>query len=148
MPERFIFVEAYQQQTNTTPSQSELERHLLWIKRFYRGSVLYPLGWNRMTELLLDSLETQAERDEARQRLYTLGLRIAIEWAQDNAVRKINSSNVATWGNALKTSADRNEQLQFIGEVELDVERLISGELLASEISRERYYPPNDYDNF
>lgn len=148
IPSRSFFVDIYHQTTDPNPSQAMLERHLTWIKRFYQGSMLYPLGWNRMTEMLVASLRTEAEKKEAGDRLYQLGKRISVEWAQDNHVRNIDSANVAIWGNALKTSAERKEQMEFIGRVEQDVEDLIARQLEPSEITRERYYPPDDYDNF
>jgi len=77
-----------------------------------------------------------------------LGIDIANEWAQDNVVRKINSSNVATWGSALRTSAETNDQSSFISDVERDVQLLLSGKLEPSEINYERYYPAEDYDDF
>ncbi len=148
IPSRAFFVDIYHQTTDPNPSMAMLERHLTWIKRFYQGSMLYPLGWNRMTELLVASMPGQQDKQEAAERLYNLGKRISVEWAQDNHVRNIDSSNVATWGNALKTSAERMEQIEFIGRVEQDVEDLIARRLDPSEITRERYYPPDDYDNF
>lgn len=101
-----------------------------------------------MSELLVESLPKEDERQEAAARLANLGERISVEWAQDNHVRNIDSSNVAIWGNALKTSAEKMEQLEFISQVEQDVEDLIARRLDPSEIQRERYYPPDDYDNF
>ncbi|NND81948.1 MAG: hypothetical protein HKN50_05920 [Gammaproteobacteria bacterium] len=110
--------------------------------------MLYPLGWNRMTELLLQSLDEASEKAQAQRRLYELGRVIVGEWARHNDVRKINSANVATWGSALRTAAEENEQLEFISQVERDVAGLIEGRLKSSEIKRQRYYPPAEHDNF
>ena len=128
--------------------ESKVGAYLVWIKRFYTGSIIYPLGWLEMTHLLLDSIEEPDERQEAADRLYELGRTIATEWAQDNSVSKIKSANIAAWGSALRTAADNNQQLEFIGKVEDDVAALLSGRLKSDAISRERYYPPEDYDNF
>lgn len=147
VPERAYFVKAFHAQYRNH-SRSALNRHLTWIKRFYHGTVIYPLGWNRMTEQLMDSLNLPAARAEAKQRLHELGKSVSVEWAQDNSVRKINSANIATWGNALRTSAELGEQLEFIGRVEQDVEKLLNGTLHKSDIQYERYYPAQDIDNF
>lgn len=148
IPDRSIFVNAWKKQSKAGTNDNSLDNHLLWVIRFYEGSVLYPIGWNDMSNSLLDSLNSQSERDAMRRRLQALGETICIEWAQNNADRKINSSAIAVWGNALRTSAERNEQDSFVSRVEADVIALLEGNLHYSQIVRERYYPPDDYDNF
>jgi len=148
IPARSIFVDTWKKQNAAGTNDSSLEEHLVWIVRFYEGSVLYPIGWNDMTRSLLDSLDTQQQRHALRPRLRALGQTICIEWAQKNSVRKIDSSAIAVWGNALRTSAERDEQELFVSKVESDVTALLSGDLNYREIVRERYYPPEDYDNF
>ena len=148
IPERHIFIEAYHAKTEYERSFTPLENHLIWIKRFYQGTLIYSFGWLRMTEQLLLSLNSEADIAEAEQRLREMGIRIASEWAQPNKIRKINSANVSVWGNALRASAERGEQLTFIGKVERDIEDLLAQRLNDSEITYERYYPEDDYDNF
>jgi len=148
MPPREIFAAAHAQQVLAGTNNSKLESHLVWIKRFYQGSILYPLGWNRMTERLLSSLDENVDRQKVEKRMYDLGLKISIEWAQENKSRKIDSAAVATWGNALRTAVDLGEQESLIAEVERDVDALLNEKLLASQIERERYYPPEDFDDF
>ncbi|MEM7360616.1 MAG: hypothetical protein AAF431_16105 [Pseudomonadota bacterium] len=148
MPPRAIFVEAHERQQAANTNQNSLNSHLTWIKRFYLGSIIYPLGWNRMTEILLDTVEQDEVINELMDRMYQLGVTICVEWAQDNDKRLIDSAAIAVWGNALRTAADLGEQLEFVGKVEQDVAGLLAGELSLQEIKRERYYPPEDYDNF
>jgi len=150
LPARSIFVSAYNEQVAKGTNTTRLETHLLWIKRFYKGSIIYPIGWNDMIEMVFDSF-TPLQSDDAaiaKKKLKDLGLKISIEWAQDSNKRKINSSNIAVWGSSLRTSVERKEQLSFIKSVEQDVEDLIDGTISMKEISRDRYYPPEDYDNF
>ncbi len=134
------------------PDSNNLERqlnsYLLWIKRFYQGSIIYPLGWNEMTDTLVASLGEPADPIEVRQRMYELGRKISAEWAQDDKKRKINSANVAAWGSALRTAVEYKQQVRFIEQVERDVDDLLSGKIDSSEISRARYYPAEDYDDF
>jgi hypothetical protein len=80
--------------------------------------------------------------------MHILGIRISLEWAKSNLDRKIHSPNIAVWGQSLSTSAERGEQLNFIEKVEKDVDDLLSGELDHQQISNERYYKIEDYDNF
>ena len=101
-----------------------------------------------MTDLVLTSLADPDSQTEAANRLYDLGKAIATDWAQDNRISKIKSANIATWGSALRTAAENNQQLEFIGRVERDVAAILSGELSSDAISSERYYPTEDYDNF
>lgn len=150
LPPLEIFVAAHAEQSKRGTNDSTLDQHLVWIKRFYKGSIIYPIGWNDMIETVTSSfsLEQQEDAALAKQKLEDLGLRICIEWAQANDKRRINSSNIAVWGNALRTSVERNEQISFISIVEIDVQDMINGELSMQEISIDRYYPPEDYDNF
>lgn len=148
LPPRKIFVNAYKQQSAAGKNDNSLENHLVWVQRFYQGSIIYPIGWNEMTSSLLASLDTPERVKNIKRRLYELGITICIEWAQNNESRKIDSGAVAAWGSALRTSAERGEQEEFISRVEADVSALLLGNLNASEITRERYYPSEDYDNF
>ncbi len=148
LPERDIFVNHYQLKTNPNPTESELNQHLKWIQRFYLGSILYPLGWNDMIELVVDSIDSKSDKEVARVKLENLGLAISNEWAQDNTIRKINSAHIATWGSSMRTAAERDEQLKLINKVEDDVQSLLADQIDETQITRERYYPPEDYDNF
>lgn len=101
-----------------------------------------------MTEILLDTVENQDDKNELMDRMRQLGITICVEWAQDNDKRLIDSAAIAVWGNALRTAAEMDEQLVFVGKVEQDVAALLNRSLTLQEIKRERYYPPEDYDNF
>ncbi len=149
IPSKKVFVDGYLNNRNIGSADPKvLDTHLSWIVRFYKGTVLYPNGWNRVSERFLASIDTAKNKKEMATRLRSLGVSIANEWAQDNNVRKINSANVAVWGSALRTSAERNDQQDYISKIEQDVKALIDGTLRANEISYERYYQSEDYDNF
>lgn len=143
LPPRQTFVDACQ-----NCSSQELHQHLLWVKRFYQGSILYPTGWVEMTDLLTSSLEHDGDKITTKRRLDDLGLKIVLEWVKNNNERLINSQQLAIWGRALRTSAENNEQIDFITTVEQDVENILSEKLKPEEITQERYYPAEDYDNF
>ncbi len=149
LPDRRIFVDAYLEKRGISEATSvAIENHLVWIIRFYQGTVLYPNGWNRVSDRFLASIENTKAKKAMKQRLEKLGTRIANEWAQNNDVRLINSTNVATWGSALRTAAETNDQTNFVTAVEKDVELLIQGLLKSNEVDYQRYYPEEDYDNF
>ena len=148
IPARSIFIDAYNEQAAAGINNEPLESHLGWIIKFYKGSVLYPMGWNNMIELLVNSLDNTKDQASAQWRLEQLGQEICIEWAQTNAARNIDSANIAVWGSALRSSVERGEQFAFIDKVEADAKDLIARKLNPRDISTERYYPPEDYDSF
>lgn len=149
MPDRKLFVDSFlAKQGNVTVTKRRIEEHLIWIKRFYQGTIIYPNGWNRATLRFAATVNDIAAREDVERRMYELGIKISNEWAQDNRVRKIDNNAIAVWGEALRTAAKRSEQQQFIGKVELDVDALLSGKIKSKDINYERYYPEDDYDNF
>jgi len=151
LPPKQIFVDAYLSNRSIAAESADsakIEEHLVWIKRFYQGTLFYQNGWNRVSKQFLDSVENKQERDDLKQRMVTLGITISNEWAQDNDVRLISSVNIATWGSALRTAAEQGDQLEFVSKVEADVLQLLTKTLQGSQISYQRYYPEEDYDNF
>ncbi|MFT5571160.1 MAG: hypothetical protein ACI9FR_000068 [Cryomorphaceae bacterium] len=148
IPARSIFVDAYETQVAAGINNERLHSHLGWVLKFYQGTVLYPTGWNGLIERLVNSLENFDDQTLARSRLELLGLAICIEWAQTNSARNIDSANIAVWGSALRSSVERGDQFSFINKVEADAADLIAGKLNPRDISLERYYPTEDYDNF
>lgn len=148
LPARSLFIDAYYTQKKNGTNNNNLRNHLTWVKRFYLGSILYPLGWNRMTEILVDTLDETEQKERATQKMAALGVEICIEWAQDNSSRKIDSAAIAAWGEALTAAAEKDQQLAFIETVEQDVQALLTDGLDVKQISRDRYYPTQDYDNF
>jgi len=152
LPPRTVFVDGFYHKRDIESTDSQrLNAHLGWIVKFYRGTLLYPQGWNRVSELFLADIKDQATRDELKRRVYKLGIEIANEWAQDNNIRLINNQNMIVWGNGLKAATARMQHRQFIEQVEVDVKLLLAEKLHSSQIKFERYYPPdanNDDDNF
>ncbi|MFQ3244647.1 MAG: hypothetical protein ACI9SP_001278 [Arenicella sp.] len=149
LPDRKIFVKAFLENRQISTAEPEaLEAHLVWIVRFHQGTILYPNGWNRVSERFLASIDNQKDKQRMAKRIRALGILIANEWSQDNDIRRINNTHVATWGSALRTSAERADQSEYITKVESDVKALIDSSLESDEIDYERYYPSDDYDSF
>ena len=149
MPKRQLFIDGYLDKRGIkTASESELGYHLGWIKRFYQGTTLYPVGWLSASQRYLGSIESPNQKTIIEKRLETLGVKIANEWAQDNSIRLINNSNIATWASAMRTAAERQEHQSFLDKVEKDVDALVSGKMSMREISYERYFAEESYDDF
>jgi hypothetical protein len=149
LPDRKIFVDAFLDNRQMSFAEPEaIEAHLVWIVRFYQGTVLYPNGWNRVSERFLASINERKAKKKMAKRIRALGILIANEWSQDNDIRRINSTHVATWGSALRTAAERGDQDGYVTKVESDAQALIDNRLESKEIDYERYYPTEDYDNF
>lgn len=149
IPKRSIYVKDYLTKKNLSSVDPRvLDDHLIWVIRFYHGTLIYPNGWNRISEMFLDSVDDPRTQKKLTRKIKVLGIKIVNEWAQDNGVRNINSANIAVWASALKTSADRDDQISFIDKVDSDVNQLIARTLSPNEISYERYYSEQDFDDF
>jgi hypothetical protein len=149
LPARKIFVDEFLDKRQLEVADPKvIDAHLTWVVRFYQGTILYPNGWNRISERFIASIDQPKDKKVMAKRIRTLGILIANEWAQDNDVRRINNTHVSTWGSALRTSAERADQSDYVSKVEYDVNALIDGSLEATEIDYQRYYPSEDYDNF
>ncbi|HEX2021444.1 MAG TPA: hypothetical protein VHH36_01930 [Candidatus Thermoplasmatota archaeon] len=69
-----------------------------WVKSFYEGRRFPPVpGWNDRER---DMLKGLAEADRARLAplVSEVGRALAAEWAKDNAVRKVSTSDLQAWG--------------------------------------------------
>ncbi len=139
LPPRAYFLNQYQQDVTNKNIQSQ-EEYLSWIVRFYKGSELYPNGWNNITHDILLKLKNTPTADNIQAKLDQLGLLISEEWAKINKTRIINSLHVSVWGNALLKSLELNETLQLIDRVASDVDDLLARKIPAEVIAAERYY--------
>ena len=152
VPNRQVFIDGYLEKRGKKPEENSkaLNNHLAWIVKFYKGTPFYPQGWNRISGRYLATIKDEEVRQSLEMRLHVLGIKIANEWAQANKDRLINNRVILTWGNGLRTSAERMEQERYAMEVERDVELLLNKEISFKEINFERYFPSgsgND-DNF
>ncbi len=149
LPERQLFINAYLEKRGfETATDKELAYHLGWIKKFYQGTTLYPVGWLSASQRYIDSITSAKEKRATAERLELLGVKISNEWAQDNSTRLINNSNIATWASAMRTAADRSEQQRFLEKVEDDVMALLDNQIKAKDIKYERYFSEESYDDF
>ena len=139
LPPRAYFLDQYQQDLTNQKTQNQ-EEYLTWIVRFYKGSDLYPNGWNNITQDIVLKLKSAPTADNIKVKLNLLGLLISEEWAKNNKTRMISSYHVSVWGNALLKSLEQSETLELIDRVASDVDDLLARKIPAEIIVADRYY--------
>ena len=73
-----------------------------WYKKFYEGT-FFVKGWKaRMNEILRGL--PPGERGNMSNLLEDLGKKIAMEWARENDVRKIDTFQLQKWGRDLQNA--------------------------------------------
>jgi hypothetical protein len=117
--------------------QSE-DEYLLWVQRFYEGFNTVP-GWFDLTRQVLARVPA-AEQAAVSAQLAALGVTIGGEWAKDNSVRRIDTSTVATWRDALQEALSRMELNAYLMRLNDDIAGLLAGTLTSDDITFERYY--------
>jgi hypothetical protein len=147
IPPREYFVEVYMADEKNRQEQS-LDNYLMWVVRFYQGWKIYPRGWLRMTNELLETVDDPQLVEQISIRMADLGQTICGEWAKKSDERRIYTSHVAAWGNALLEAMARGEELQLISSIQRDVDSLLARELDASVVTLERYYARDNNDPF
>jgi hypothetical protein len=80
------------------------------------------------------------EKATVSAQLAALGATIGGEWAKDNSVRRIDTSTVATWRDALQEALSRMELNLYLTRLNADIAALLDGELTSDDITFERYY--------
>lgn len=92
------FRDRYANDAANRAKQSERE-YLSWVERFYEGQRFPPIaGWRRRGEDLARRFPG------ARELLAEVGRGLAAEWAKDNAVRKVSTSELQAWGRQLEAA--------------------------------------------
>lgn len=147
LPPRAYFLDQYQNDL-TNINRQHLDEYLTWITRFYQGWEMYPNGWNRMTQEILQQNKYRPTRNNIKLKLDRLGLLISGEWAKDNQTRLINTRHVSVWVKALLKSVDHDETLQIIGRVSADVNSLLTHNIAHDAITVDRYYALDDEAQF
>jgi len=139
LPPRAYFLDQYQQDLTNRNIQNE-EEYLTWVVRFYKGTDLYPNGWNNITQDILLNLKNSPTAENIKIKLERLGLLISEEWAKNNKTRIISSYHVSVWGNALLKSLEQNETLVLVDRVASDVDDLLARKIPTEIIVADRYY--------
>ena len=138
-PPKTVFEAAYESELDNQAVQSA-EHYMRWIRRFYQGWTFYPEGWDWLTDRVLMGIDDDAQRQQITQHMYSMGMRISKEWAKSSDHRVINTRHLLVWGEALKLSAARDQELWLAVKVSADIDRLLAFELDPSMIKSSRYY--------
>lgn len=77
-----------------------------WVKTFYEGKRFPPVaGWRERERELV------AKAPGAREDVERVGRALAAEWAKDNAVRKVSTSDLQAWGKRFSDAAKAPDTL-------------------------------------
>lgn len=90
-----------------------------WVKTFYAGKTFPPVpGWASREK------EIGAKVPDARSELEKVGRALAAEWAKDNAIRKVSTSDLQTWGKSFSDAARSKETLlAALAQVEQEMKK-------------------------
>jgi hypothetical protein len=94
-----------------------------YVRSFYDGN-LFVSGWTSHVQSVLDMIRSESVRDELRAALNDLGRRIAAEWAKDNSIRAIDTSDLRTFGRRLLAARDREDGSGSTVRAEIESVRL------------------------
>lgn len=91
--------------------------HMGWVKTFYEGKQFPPVpGWSEREKDLL------AKAPDAREEVGRVGRALASEWAKDNSVRKVSTSDLRSWGKRFSDAARTHDGLlAALHEVEAEL---------------------------
>lgn len=90
-----------------------------WVQAFYKGKSFPPVaGWSDREKDLV--AKAPAQRDA----VVAIGRALAAEWAKDNGVRKVSTSDLQVWGKRFTDAARTpNGLATALGEVEAELRK-------------------------
>lgn len=71
-----------------------------WVQDFYNGNLLAD-GWTKFSETTLNVIKADADRRTILTKLNRLGKVISQEWAKDGKVRRITTTDLRCWNDAI-----------------------------------------------
>ena len=116
-----FFKHAYEKDKANAAKQS-FKEYMDWVHTFYEGKRFPPVsGWRGREVEILSKLPDHA-RARVAEPLAHVGRILAAEWAKDNAVRKVSTSDLQTWGGRFKDAAkDADALLAALKGVEAEL---------------------------
>ena len=136
LPARTYFEAQYRGDPKNARIQSE-ENYLLWVRRFYLGSDLYPYGFRDIETLVLD--DSMADNARLAGKLKRLGRSIAGDWAKHRSAKRLTTVMLSIWGSAIQAAVSAGRSEAVIDLVSADVRDLLSGRLPPAAIAAARY---------
>jgi hypothetical protein len=79
-----------------------------WVQSFYRGNLLAD-GWTKYSETTLNVVKVEADRRTILRKLNRLGKVIGQEWAKDGKVRRITTTDLRRWNDAIVEARRRDD---------------------------------------
>ena len=97
-----------------------------WYKKFYEGTFLIR-GWKFRIEEILKGLLSEDQK-EMGALLENLGEKIGVEWARENDVRRIDTSQLQLWGKALQKARQKSPEalVQRIRKMNQEVDQKLA----------------------
>ena len=71
-----------------------------WVQDFYRGNLVAD-GWTKYSQATLDVVTAEADRRAVLTKINRLGKVISQEWAKDGKVRRISTTDLRRWNDAI-----------------------------------------------
>lgn len=120
MDEAF-FQQRYEADAANKAKQSWKQYHE-WVHTFYHGKRFPPVaGWADREREILGKLPAAA-RGDVLPHLEATAKLLASEWAKDNSVRKVSTSDLQSWGKRFSEAAnDPQALLGALKQVESDI---------------------------
>lgn len=137
VPAQAYFVHVYEADARNQTLQTR-QVYLDWVRQFYEGSELYPLGWTEFQRQLLAEVDGPL-RAETAETLERLGQRIAADWSKHNSLRVVTSPMLLLWSLVIQEAVDTGLIMNALQTIDEDVSALLAGRLPAEEIVPERY---------
>lgn len=110
-------------------SRQSWDEYYGWVKAFYRGN-LFASGWTRQAKRVAEAVDDRQVREEIIVRSNALGRQISQEWSKDNAVRRIDSDDLTTFGRQLKQAVkDDDGSGTAVGDALKDIEKVVGQRL-------------------
>jgi hypothetical protein len=79
-----------------------------WVQNFYKGNLLAD-GWTKYSETTLNVVKAEADRRMILTKLNRLGKVIGQEWAKDGKVRRITTTDLRRWNDAIVEARRRDD---------------------------------------
>ena len=136
-PDRQYFISLYIADSDNQIVQTQ-EQYLQWVISFYQGTLITPTGWTAMQNIVVARADP-SRKPELNQSLETLGAKIAGEWSKANEKRVIDSRMLSIWGSIIELVFEPDMQERALKLIINDVNALLAGDLLASEVT-DSYY--------
>lgn len=112
------FREQYERDASNKAKQSWKD-YWGWVQTFYKGKAFPPVaGWSDREKELV------AKAPGQRDAIVTVGRALAAEWAKDNSVRKVSTSDLQSWGKRFSDAAKSPDGLSSaLAEVQEEMKK-------------------------